>query len=83
MKNINLFSDHTSHSADQISRDAQRNIFEKLEDLLKGGELLKGGDLLIDFRIKDKYSHTVIFSRKNQQAKRAVRDIIQILQEKN
>ena len=67
----------------QGNPEDKRNIFEKLEDLLKGGELLKGGDLLIDFRIKDKYSHTVIFSRKNQQAKRAVRDIIQILQEKN
>ncbi|KKN48600.1 hypothetical protein LCGC14_0650990 [marine sediment metagenome] len=61
----------------------KRNIFEKLEDLLKGDDLLKGGDLLMDFKIFDKYSHTIIFSRKNQQAKRAVRDIIRILQEKN
>ena len=67
----------------QGNPEDKRNIFEKLEDLLKGEELLKGGDLLMDVKIFDKYSHTVIFSRKNQQTIRAVRDIIQILQEKN
>ena len=61
----------------QGNPEDKRNIFEKLEGMLKGG------DLLIDVKIFDKYSHTVIFSRKNQQAKRALRDIIQILQEKN
>lgn len=63
----------------QGNREDNKNIFEKIENLLKGD----GCDLLMDVKIFDKYNHTVIFKRKNQNAKRAVRDIIQILQEKN
>lgn len=60
----------------QGDTEDKRNIFEKLESVLQGG------DLLMDVKIFDKYTHTVIFKRKNQNAKAAVRDVLKILQEK-
>ena len=60
-----------------LKGDPNRNIFEEIENHLKGG------DLLMNVKIFDKFSHTVIFSRKNQDAKRAVKDILQILRDKN
>ena len=43
----------------QGNPDDNRNIFEKIESMMQGG------DLLIDVKIFDKYTHTVIFKRKN------------------